>query len=320
MNQPFIHHFRRAIMRYVLVTGAAGFIGAAVARALQEDGFTVVTVDNLTTGFESNIPPGVIFVKGNCQDANIIESLAQYKFEGIFHIAGQSSGEISFDNPIYDLESNASSTLLLLKLALKIGCTKFMYASTMSLYGYLGEHTVSEDEEKSPKSFYGVGKLASEHYLRLYAQYGINSFAMRLFTIYGPGQNMDNLRQGMVSIFMAQAHTNGHIQIKGDLSRYRDFVFIDDVVSAFMLAFRSNLKGHHYFNVSTGKKTTVGELISSMTSLFPREIPYKIEGRTEGDILGIHGSNAKIRSTLGWEPQVELAVGLKKMYDWLVKK
>lgn len=307
-------------MKHVLVTGAAGFIASTLARDLQKMGYVVVTVDNLTTGFRSNIPEGVIFVEGNCQDEKIINSLAIYKFEAIFHIAGQSSGEISFDNPIYDLESNASSTLLLLKLALKIDCTKFLYASTMSIYGYLGEHAVIEEEEKTPKSFYGVGKLASEHYLRLYAQYGINSFAMRLFTVYGPGQNMENLRQGMVSIFMAQAHTNGNIQIKGDLSRYRDFIYIDDVVSAFIAAFNSNLTGYNYFNVSTGKKTTVGELISTIVSLFPNKITQRIEGRTEGDIIGIHGDNGKIKNVLNWEPKYTLSVGLKKMYDWLITK
>jgi UDP-glucose 4-epimerase len=306
-------------MKYVLVTGAAGFIGAAVAKALQQKQYTVVTIDNLSTGFESNIPEGVIFVKGNCQDSKVISSLEKYNFEGIFHIAGQSSGEISFDNPIYDLESNTSSTLLLLKLALKVGCKKFMYASTMSIYGYLGDDRVSEDQEKTPVSFYGVGKWASEHYLRLYAQYGIDSYALRLFTIYGPGQNMDNLRQGMVSIFMAQAFTNNHIQVKGSLDRYRDFVYIDDVVSAFLMSFESELKGFNYFNVSTAIKTSVGELISKIIYLFPLKISQQIEGKTEGDIIGIHGNNEKIKSAIGWHPQIDLENGLAKMYNWLIQ-
>lgn len=307
-------------MKYVLVTGAAGFIGAAVAKAMQQYGFIVVTVDNLSTGFRSNVPEGVIFIEGNCQDDKLIDSLAIYKFEAIFHIAGQSSGEISFDNPIYDLESNSSSTLLLLKLALKVNCNKFIYASTMSIYGYLGDHAVSEEEEKNPASFYGVGKFASEHYLRLYAKYGINSYAMRLFTVYGPGQNMDNLRQGMVSIFLAQANTKSDIQIKGSLDRYRDFIYIDDVVSAFIAAFSSDLKGHHYFNVCTGKKTTVGELISNIINLFPRKITSHIKDKTEGDIMGIHGDNTKIKNDLDWYPKYSLNQGLKKMYEWLNKK
>ena len=304
-------------MKYVLVTGAAGFIGAALSKSLQAKGYSVVTVDNLSTGFKSNIPEGVIFIKGNCQDSHIIKSLEKYKFEGIFHIAGQSSGEVSFDNPIYDLESNASSTLLLLKLALKVGCKKFMYASTMSIYGYLGDHPVKEDEIKTPVSFYGIGKMASEHYLRIYEDYGIDSYAMRLFTVYGPGQNMDNLRQGMVSIFMAQANNFKHIHIKGSLDRYRDFIYIDDVVSAFIMAFESNLNGFNYFNVSTSVKTTVGQLIENIINLFSEKITQKIEGRTDGDILGMYGNNDMLKSIIGWHPQTELKDGLAKMYKWL---
>ena len=162
-----------------------------------------------------NIPEGVTFIQGDCQDEQTIQSLEKYEFEAIFHIAGQSSGEISFDDPVYDLQTNAQSTLLLLKLALKVGCKKFVYASTMSVYGDKPDAPVEEDTTLNPKSFYGVGKVASEHYLRIYAQYGVNSVALRLFNVYGPGQNMENLRQGMVSIFLAQAFENKHIHVKG---------------------------------------------------------------------------------------------------------
>jgi UDP-glucose 4-epimerase len=161
--------------------------------------------------------------------------------------------------------------------------------------------------------------MASEHYLRLYQQYGINSYALRLFTIYGPGQNMDNLRQGMVSIFMAQAYSDKHIVIKGSLNRYRDFVYIDDVVSAFNMAFESTLEGFNYFNVSTGIKTTVGQLIENIVNLFPQEVTQKIEGKTDGDIPGIHGKNDKLKTLIGWNPGTELKDGLFKMYNWLAK-
>jgi len=184
-----------------LVTGAAGFIGSALAKRLLIEGNKVITIDNLSTGFETAIPEGVEFFKGDCQDYSIVKQLEKYSFDAIFHIAGQSSGEISFDDPVYDLQTNAQSTLLLLKLALKTNCKKFIYASTMSVYGDQPDHKVNEEAMLKPKSFYGVGKVASEHYLRIYQQYGIQSTAMRLFNVYGPGQNLKNLRQGMVSIF-----------------------------------------------------------------------------------------------------------------------
>ena len=157
-----------------LVTGAAGFIGAAVAKRLVEEGHLVVTIDNLSTGFKNNIPKGVKFIKGNCQDEKVINKLSSYRFDAIFHIAGQSSGEISFDNPTYDLQTNAQSTLLLLKLALKTNCAKFIYASTMSIYGDQKKMPVNERAISSPISFYGVGKIASEHYMKIYQEPHLN--------------------------------------------------------------------------------------------------------------------------------------------------
>ena len=122
-------------MKTYLVTGAAGFIGASIANELIRLGNKVVTVDNLSTGNKDHIPKGVHFIKGDCQNPKIIKILNTYKFEAIYHIAGQSSGEISFENPVYDLQTNGQSTLQLLDLAINIGCNKFIYASTMSIYG-----------------------------------------------------------------------------------------------------------------------------------------------------------------------------------------
>ena len=122
-------------MKTFLVTGAAGFVGAALAKKLINNGHKVVTVDNLSTGFENSIPEGVVFYKGDVQDSSLIEKLHKYSFDCIFHIAGQSSGEISYDDPVYDLQTNTQSTLLLLKLAEKVNCKKFIYASSMSVYG-----------------------------------------------------------------------------------------------------------------------------------------------------------------------------------------
>lgn len=301
----------------ILITGGAGFIGSNLCKFFIKKDFEVITIDNLSTGFKENIPNGVQFIEGNCQDPEVIFSLKNKKIDAIFHISGQSSGEISFDNPIYDLESNTSSTILLLELAVLTNCNKFYYASTMSTYGYHGNNVVSEDFNQVPVSFYGVGKLASENYLRLYQQRGINSVALRLFTVYGPGQNLSNLRQGMVSIFLAQAYFNKKIQIKGSLERYRDFVYIDDVINAFVKSYEKNLTGYNFFNVSTNKKTTVKELIHKIQSLFEDKIEYFIEGSTEGDIQGIFGDNNKIKKLLNWEPKFQLDDGLKLMFEWI---
>lgn len=306
-------------MKYYLVTGAAGFIGSAVAKKLMEEGNKVVTIDNLSTGYESNIPDGVEFILGNCQNEEIIKKLYDYKFDAILHIAGQSSGEISFDNPVYDLQTNAQSTLLLLKYARENKCKKFIYASTMSVYGDQPDKPVNENAIPLPKSFYGVGKLASENYMRIFRNYGINSTALRLFNVYGPGQNMENMRQGMVSIFLAQALNSDSIQVKGSNNRFRDFIYIDDVVDAFICILAHEQVDFNIFNIATGIKTTVKELLSVILDNLPGKVSIKYEGSTPGDQFGITADISKIKKELGWYPKSSLQDGIKNMINWALK-
>lgn len=303
-------------MGVFLVTGAAGFIGSALAKRLLKDGNDVVTIDNLTTGYVSAIPDGIKFIKGNCQDEKIIKSLEAYKFDAIYHIAGQSSGEISYDDPVYDLQSNTQSTLLLLKYAIKNECRKFIYASSMSVYGAQPDTNISESSLTQPESLYGVGKLASEHYLRLYQKYGIDTFSLRLFNVYGPGQNMENLRQGMVSIYLAQALKNKHILVKGSADRYRDLVYIDDVVDAFVRCLEYRFNEAKIYNVGTGVRTTVKTLIESIQGGLPEKVSVEYRGNTPGDIFGIYADIDKINKELAWKPKYNVQQGLENMINW----
>lgn len=303
-------------MASYLVTGGAGFIGAAVAARLLAAGHEVLIIDNLSTGFRSNIPAGATFVEGDCQNPRLYDALPQRAYAAIFHIAGQSSGEISFDDPVYDLHTNTQSTLLLLQFAQRAGCRRVVYASTMSVYGDQPDTPVAEDAPTTPKSFYGVGKLASEHYLRIYRQYGIEGVALRLFNVYGPGQNMDNLRQGMVSIYLVQALKNRHIHVKGSADRFRDFVYIDDVVDAFLLFETQPLGEHHIFNIGTGARTTVHDLVERIRASLPFAVDVRYEGNTPGDMFGIRADCQRAAKEAGWTAQVDLVTGLQRMVDW----
>ena len=303
-----------------LVTGAAGFIGSSLAKKLVDQNNTVVTVDNLTTGIKQNIPDKVIFYEGNCQDIKIIDKLEKYSFDAIFHIAGQSSGDSSFDDPVYDLQTNTQSTLLLLELAKKIGCKKFIYASTMSVYGDQANKPVELDERTLPKSFYGVGKLASENYLRIYQKFGIDCISLRLFNVYGPGQNLNNLRQGMVSIFLAQALTKNKIIVKGSKNRYRDFVYIDDVVNAFIVAYNTKNKDFLIVNIANEIKTTVEYLIELIKKNINKNITVEYSGSTPGDQFGIVGKLNLDTRFFNWKPIVDLETGIKKMVNWAQEK
>ena len=304
-----------------LVTGVAGFIGAAVAAALVRDGHEVAGLDNLSTGFLSNVPQGVSFFEGDCQDETMYsERLAGKTFDAIFHIAGQSSGEISFDDPVYDLRTNAESTLHLLKFALKTGCRRFLYASTMSVYGIQPDAPVKETAPTAPQSFYGVGKLASEHYLRLYEQYGVRSTCLRLFNVYGPGQNMTNLRQGMVSIFMAMMLDSAHIHVKGSPDRYRDFVYIDDVVAAFLACLARPDSAGKALNIGGSGRVRVGDMVDMLRRLPASPVTVEYSGSTAGDIHGIHADRSLAGEYLGYAPSVTLDEGLARMYAWCARR
>lgn len=307
-------------MSKYLVTGAAGFIGAALAKKLLNNGHEVVTIDNLSTGFMENIPEGCEYIIGDTFDKDIISKLDKYNFDAIFHIAGQSGGVTSFDDPIYDMNSNITSTLLLLDYAKRSGCKKFIYASSMSVYGDENECPVYETSNIKPKTFYAVGKMASENYMRIYTQFGIKSTALRFNNTYGPGQNLENLRQGMVSIFIAHAIKNKHIHVMGSKDRFRDFVFIDDTVNACILAEKGNEKElFNEYTIATNKKTTVEQLVENIRMHLPYDVTVEYNGSTPGDQFGIYCSYDKIKNNLGWEPKVDFESGMKIMMDWALR-
>ena len=302
-----------------LVTGAAGFIGSALAGKLVNAGHSVVTIDNLSTGFRENIPEKVDLIEGDCSDKDTINQLGKVQFDAIFHIAGQSSGEISFEDPVYDLGTNALSTLLLLKYALENNCKKFIFASTMSVYGDQPDAPIEESEQTNPRSFYAVGKIASEHYMRLFADFGMTNTALRLFNVYGPGQNMKNLKQGMVSIFLAQALDSKKIVVKGHPERFRDFVFIDDIVNAFIQAEMFDDSKYRVLNIGTGRRTTVAEFLDKIIFNLPFNIEVEVTESTHGDQFGCYWDINKVMKVMKWNPKIGLGEGLRIFCDKAIK-
>lgn len=300
-----------------LVTGGAGFIGSKVAEKLLNNGDAVTTIDNLSTGLIENLPIGIKFIEGNDYEEKHLKKIENVKFDAMIHLAGQSSGEISFENPEYDLKTNTLSTLLLLQICRNSGCKKFIYASSMSVYGDVEDELVSEDTVPMPKSFYAVGKLASENYMRIFSGYGIQCTALRFFNVFGAGQNMNNLKQGMASIYLAQAVQSGHIIIKGAGDRFRDFVYIDDAVSAIETVLHRDGDDFEVFNVSNGRKVPVSMVIDFIKSRLPR-VTHEYTNGTPGDQHGIYGKSDKLQN-LGWMPQITFEEGMERMIAWACK-
>jgi len=306
------------VKKNYLVTGGAGFIGSMVATKLIKSGHHVFIIDNLSTGKRENVPQGSFFIEGDCADSSLLSDLFNYKIEAIYHIAGQSSGEVSFENPEQDLKSNVQSTLVLLQFAKSIGCKKFIYASSMSVYGNNTKLPVDETSETKPVSFYAVGKLASEHYLSIFKSFGIKTIALRLFNVYGPGQNLKNLKQGMASIYLAQALESKKIVVKGSTSRFRDFVYISDVVECFLRCEDEQVQSGVY-NICTGKKVLVQEILDSIKNSISQDIEIVVVDGTLGDQHGIYGNPLKSNKIFGFSCNVDFSDGMTEMIKWAKK-
>jgi UDP-glucose 4-epimerase len=300
-------------MERILITGVAGFIGSHVASRFLHEGYSVVGVDDLSSGRRENVPVGLEFIQGDLALGTTIARIPS-DCRKILHLAGQSSGEISFDDPVADLEKNTVSTLNLIRYGIENGIERIVYASSMSVYGTVENAPICETHACGPLSCYGVGKHASEGYLSVYRN-RLPSVALRLFNVYGPGQDLSNLRQGMVSIFLAQALTDGRIQVKGGVERFRDFIYIDDVVEAWFRAATYSSALGQTLNVGTGARTTVGVLLDRILELVPGA-SYFVQGATPGDQSGIFADVSLLKEHLGLDSFTPLDVGLHKFVEW----
>ena len=305
-------------MKY-LVTGAAGFIGSNIAQVLLDAGHQVTTIDNLSSGFKSNIPKDCLFIRGDISESSCLDQLNHEKFDGIIHLAGQSSAEISFNRPTDDLNCNVMSSLRLLEYAKKTGCKRFIYASSCSVYGnQVNNETFSEQDKVNPCSIYAAGKYASEQYLRIYKEnYDIDYTVLRYFHVYGFGQNLSNLKQGIVSIYVQQFIDDAHkeVVVKGPVERIRDLVYIDDVVNVTIDAIDNQDFYNQIVNVGTGNKTSVQDILKAIKDYLNsnKEIIVKKEG-TIGDQFLVCADTTLLQSIYPYK-FLSFEAGLKKLLD-----
>ena len=299
----------------VLVTGGAGFIGSKLALACLARGWQVHVWDDLSTGCATNLTADFIFKKIDLSDEREIRKMPGVNFDIVFHLAGQSSGELSFSDPDNDFMRNAAGTKNLVQYSIENNVRRFVFSSSMAVYGDAVQQPLDETQQCFPKSYYAASKLAAESYCNLLSSFGVDVTVMRLFSVYGPGQDLSNLHQGMVSIYLAYLLKGSKILVKGSLRRYRDFVYVDDVVRGFMATVdRPFQQGFDVFNFGSGKKTEVRLLIETMLRLTGHKKNYFREiSQTPGDQLGAYADMSKFGSLYGWTPSVEIEEGLGLM-------
>ena len=311
-------------MKTYIVTGGAGFIGSNLARRLIKEGYKVYVIDDLSTGFLRNVPEEAIFCKADISDLKQLRMIElPDKIDCVFHLAAQPSGEASFDDPARDIDVNYKGTYNMLKLAEMKHSQRFIYTSSMSVYGEVAGMNIYINETYNcvPISYYGCNKLASEQVISLYARTStIKPTVFRLFNVYGPGQNMLNMKQGMASIYMSYIMNNEPILVKGSLERFRDFIYIDDVVDVLIQSENCSETYREIFNVGTGLKTTVSKLLGAILRVYNKkefEQWVMCSGNTAGDVTGLIADNSKLRNALKWNAKVNIEEGIYKMKNWL---
>jgi UDP-glucose 4-epimerase len=302
----------------ILITGAAGFVGSNILETINTGNNRITIFDNLKTGYIKNIPKNVEFIEIDCSDEKIID--LDLSFDCIIHVAGQASKEGSFNDVFYDLNANAKSTLVLLEFAKKIKCNRFIFISTVCLYGGTTNPGIyNENSEIKYDTFYSIHKYTSEKYLELYKKHhNIDYTIFRLFTCYGPGQDLTNMSKGMVGIYLSQFLGNtDEIIVKGSLDRYRDFIYVKDVAFIINDSIKNTIFFNEIFNLGSGKKTTIQELLDVITIEGNFNKKIIVEDEIIGDMIGCVADNNKIKIIyLDTFEFTSLNNGISKMIDY----
>ncbi len=304
-------------MGNVLVTGGAGFIGSNLARKLLDVGLSVIIVDNLSTGKVENIPEGALFYEHDITDFEMMKRIFMvHKPEYVFHLAAQASVARSVREPDFDAKVNILGSIILLNLSVEYGVRKFIFSSTGgAIYGD-GVSKIPTPETEIPRPFspYGIAKLSVEHYLRFFfEQHKLRYTALRYGNVYGPRQDPYG-EAGVVAIFTERMLKSSEVRINGDGEYIRDYVYVDDVVNANILAMD---KGDgEIVNIGTGKGTSVNELFRMLKEItgYSKEANYGPP--RPGDLRKSILDPSKAEEVLGWKARVPLEEGLKMTVEW----
>jgi len=308
-------------MSTVLVTGIAGFIGSSIARALLAEGAKVRGVDNLSTGSTANIEEirsRIDFRNADVLDQSAIND-ACHGVDYVFHEAAIPSVPKSVDDPVGTNGPNLTGTLYVLEAARKAGVKRVLYAASSAAYGDSPELPKSETMLPAPLSPYAVQKLGGEHYLSSYTRvYGLETVSLRYFNIFGPRQDPSSQYSGVLARFISLMLAGQTPTIYGDGLTSRDFTYIDNVVSANLLAAKApaeNVAGR-VFNVATGKRITLLDAFAEIKRITGYSGGVNHAPEREGDIKHSVADISAAKSAFDYKVIADLAYGLEQTITW----
>ncbi|HEY9075432.1 MAG TPA: NAD-dependent epimerase/dehydratase family protein [Anaerolineaceae bacterium] len=297
-------------MRY-FITGAAGFLGSALANRLVKGGHEVRGLDDLSTGDPIALSPEVHFTRGDINDRPKLWTLLQ-GIDCVYHLAARVSVPESILYPREYNSVNVGGTVTLMEAMRDVGIHRVVFISSGAVYGNQQEQPVAESAIPDPQSPYAVSKLAAEYYVRTIGLlWKIETVVLRVFNVYGPGQHMPPVHAPVIPNFLRQATLNGTIVINGDGNQTRDYLYIDDVVSGMAAAATAPGINREIINLGSGKEVSVRELARMACEVTGGSPAVVLNPRNDGGPRRMCADVSKARKLLNYQPQVNLEAGLR---------
>jgi len=305
----------------VVITGGLGFIGSSIAARLAADGHRVTVIDNLSTSVLETVS-GAEVLRLDLADTDAVAGLTMTAADCLIHLAGPSSGMESSADPVRTIAGGYGITLNALKLAKRLHARRVLNASSMTVYGNPAGNPVGEDTACLPISHYGVGKYANERLVEMFCkEAGIRFNQLRFFNVYGPGQDLRRMGQGLVSIFLALLMKSPKVTSKGSLKRFRDIVHIEDVVEVCVRCASDDIVDGP-LNVGSGEAIVYEDLIRVIADelgILDR-LEIVVEDGTSGDQFGIYADIRKLKAELDFTPKFAPEPGVRDFTRWAREK
>ncbi|MCC7206165.1 MAG: NAD-dependent epimerase/dehydratase family protein [Anaerolineae bacterium] len=299
-------------MRY-LVTGGAGFLGAALANRLHAAGHEVRVLDDLSAGDPARLHPDIPLARGDVNDVPKLWTLLQ-GVDCVYHLAARVSVPESVLFPREYNAVNVGGTVSVLEAMRAVGVRRVVLSSSGAVYGEQGDQPLDEHMPPDPRSPYAVSKIAAEYYVRTTGiLYGIETVALRIFNAYGRGQQLPAAHPPVIPAFLKHAARDGSLVVHGDGSQTRDYVYIDDVIDALVAASTAPGVDRLVINVGSGVETSVNELVAAIGGALGKEINPLHTTAQSGGVSRMCASLTRAAEKLSFRPKVPLAEGLRRM-------